>query len=228
MIRELREWKYLALLAGLLIAGVIEPLAADWSDRTQILASFIVVGINLGVFLVIFEQRWERWLAFFLVALGLASGIVHETLSGSAPVAAIAYHCFALLFLGLAVAVILRRIFHQETIRTDTVVGALCGYLLAAAAWANAYALIYLLRPGSFRAADAIAGRLGDWHFQRFLFSYFSVTTLTSLGYGDITPIGPLALSLSWLEVVFGQFYIAVVVAQLVGLRLAQSIKPGN
>jgi hypothetical protein len=132
------------------------------------------------------------------------------------------------LFLGLAVAVILRRIFHQETIRTDTVVGALCGYLLAAAAWANAYALIYLLRPGSFRAADAIAGRLGDWHFQRFLFSYFSVTTLTSLGYGDITPIGPLALSLSWLEVVFGQFYIAVVVAQLVGLRLSQSIKPGN
>ena len=228
MIRELREWKYLALLAGLLIAGVIEPLAADWSDRTQILASFIVVGINLGVFLVIFEQRWERGLAFFLVALGLASAIVHETLSGWAPVAAIAYHCFALLFLGLAVAVILRRIFHQETIRTDTVVGALCGYLLAAAAWANAYALIYLLRPGSFRAADAIAGRLGDWHFQRFLFSYFSVTTLTSLGYGDITPIGPLALSLSWLEVVFGQFYIAVVVAQLVGLRLAQSIKPGN
>ena len=228
MIRELREWKYLALLAGLLIAGVIEPLAADWSDRTQILASFIVVGINLGVFLVIFEQRWERWLAFFLVALGLASAIVHETLSGWAPVAAIAYHCFALLFLGLAVAVILRRIFHQETIRTDTVVGALCGYLLAAGAWANAYALIYLLRPGSFRAADVIAGRLGDWHFQRFLFSYFSVTTLTSLGYGDITPIGPLALSLSWLEVVFGQFYIAVVVAQLVGLRLSQSIKRGN
>ena len=228
MIKGLREWKYLALLAGLLIAGVIEPLAADWSDRTQIVASVIVVGINLGVFLVIFEQRWERWLAFFLVALVVASGIVHETLSGWAPVAAITYHCFALLFLGLAVAVILRRIFHQETIRTDAVVGALCGYLLAAATWANAYALIYLLRPGSFRAADVIAGRLGDWHFQRFLFSYFSVTTLTSLGYGDITPIGPLALSLSWLEVVFGQFYIAVVVAQLVGLRLAQSIKRGN
>jgi len=91
--------------------------------------------------------------------------------------------------------------------------------------WANAYALIYLLRPGSFRVAEAIAWRLGDWHLQRFLFNYFSVTTLTSLGYGDITPIGTLALSLSWLEVVFGQFYIAVVVAQLVGLRLAQAIK---
>jgi hypothetical protein len=63
---------------------------------------------------------------------------------------------------------------------------------------------------------------------QRFFFSYFSVTTLTSLGYGDITPIGTLALSLSWLEVVFGQFYIAVVVAQLVGLKLAESIRRGK
>jgi hypothetical protein len=82
-----------------------------------------------------------------------------------------------------------------------------------------------MIQPGSFRVADVIAWRLGDWHLQRFYFNYYSVTTLTSLGYSDITPIGTLALSLSWLEVVFGQFYIAVVVAQLVGLRLAQSIK---
>jgi hypothetical protein len=52
--------------------------------------------------------------------------------------------------------------------------------------------------------------------------------TLTTLGYGDVTPIGPLALSLSWLEVIFGQFYLAVVVAQLVGLRLAQTIKTNS
>ena len=70
-----------------------------------------------------------------------------------------------------------------------------------------------------------LTGRLDNWYLQRFYFGYFSVTTLTSLGYSDITPIGTLALSLSWLEVVFGQFYIAVVVAQLVGLRLAQSLK---
>jgi voltage-gated potassium channel len=224
-ISGLRKWKYLALLAALLVAAVLEPLVGDWGTRAQILASVMVVGVNLGVFLVIFEQRWERWLAFFLVAVVLASGIVHQTLSNFAQIAAIVYHCFAFVFLGFAVAVILKRIFHQETVRTDAVIGALCGYLLAAAAWANAYALIYLLRPGSFRIAGVIAAQLSDWNLHRFYFNYFSVTTLTSLGYGDITPIGTLALSLSWLEVVFGQFYIAVVVAQLVGLRLAESIK---
>jgi hypothetical protein len=226
--KGLREQKYLVLLAALVVASVVEPLLRDWSERTQILATVIVVGVNLGVFLVIFEQLWERWLAFFLVALVLTSGIVHQTSSNWAQIAAIAYHCFAFLFLGLAVAVILNRIFHRQTIRTDTVIGALCGYLLAAAAWANAYALIYLLRPDSFRTADVIAGRLGDWYSQRFLFSYFSIMTLTTLGYNDITPIGTLALTLSWVEVVFGQFYIAVVVAQLVGLRLAQSMKTNS
>jgi hypothetical protein len=91
--------------------------------------------------------------------------------------------------------------------------------------WGNAYALVYLLWPESFRVADGIAWQLGDWHLQRFLFNYFSVMTLTTAGYDDIIPAGSPVYSLLWLEAVFGQFYIAVVVAQLVGLKLAQTIK---
>jgi hypothetical protein len=49
-----------------------------------------------------------------------------------------------------------------------------------------------------------------------------------TLGYGDITPIGPPAYTLTWLEVMFGQFYMAVVVAQLVGLKLAQALRGGG
>ena len=224
MIRGLLEWKHSALLTGLLITGVIEPLSADWSEHTRLLGGLIVFGVNLGLLLIVFDQRWERWLAFVLLPPILVSNIVHETLSNWAEVAVIVYHCFTLVFVGFAVAVILKHIFSQESIRTDAVIGALCGYLLAAVTWANAYALLYLLRPGSFRVADVIAGRLADWHLRRFYFNYFSVTTLTSLGYADITPTDTVALSLSLVEGLFGQFYIAVVVAQLVGLRLAQSI----
>ena len=224
MIRGLLEWKHSALLTGLLITGVIEPLSADWSEHTRLLGGLIVFGVNLGLLLIVFDQRWERWLAFVLLPPILVSNIVHETLSNWAEVAVIVYHCFTLVFVGFAVAVILKHIFSQKSIRTDAVIGALCGYLLAAVTWANAYALLYLLRPGSFRVADVIAGRLADWHLRRFYFNYFSVTTLTSLGYADITPTDTGALSLSLVEGLFGQFYIAVVVAQLVGLRLAQSI----
>ena len=150
---------------------------------------------------------------------------MHEVLAERWQIGAIVFHCFAAVFLAFAVAVILKRIFQRQAIRTDDVIGALCGYLLAAVAWGNAYALVYVLWPESFRIADVIAWRLGDWHLQRFFFSYFSVMTLTTMGYGDITPAGSLVYSLVWLESVFGQFYIAVVVAQLVGLKLAQAIK---
>ena len=222
MIRGLRKWRHLFLLVALLVGGVMEPLVADWSEHTRIITAVTVSIVNLSVLLVVFDQWWQRCLAVLLLAPVLVSNIVHEALANWSETSAIVFHCSAFVFLGLAVAVILRRIFRQETIHIDAVIGAICGYLLAAVTWANAYALIYLLRPGSFRVADVLAGRLGDWHLQRFLFNYFSVTTLTSLGYSDITPISTLALSLSWMEVAFGQFYIAVVVAQLVGLRLAQ------
>ena len=53
------------------------------------------------------------------------------------------------------------------------------------------------------------------------MFNYFSIVTLTTMGYGDITPARAPATVLAMLEAVFGQFYIAVVVAQLVGARMA-------
>jgi hypothetical protein len=52
--------------------------------------------------------------------------------------------------------------------------------------------------------------------------------TLTTMGYGDITPIRHPATSLTWLEAMFAQFYITVIVAQLVGLRLAQALQQAD
>jgi hypothetical protein len=78
--------------------------------------------------------------------------------------------------------------------------------------------------PSAFNVNPIIAVQLEDWQLKRSLFDYLSFTTLTSLGYGDITPVGQPAYSLTWLEVLFGQFYMAVVVAQMVGLKLAQAI----
>jgi hypothetical protein len=91
-------------------------------------------------------------------------------------------------------------------------------------AWGNLYVLAELLFPGSFNVKPEIAWQLTEEHTRRFLFNYFSFTTLATLGYGDITPIGPVVCSLTWIEAVFGQFYVAVVVAQLVGLKLANAV----
>lgn len=224
MIRSIREWKHLALLAALVAAAILEPLSVDWSEHTQIIGEIIAASINVAVLLVIFERRWERGLALVLVSCAFAANIFYQVLAFRWQIGAIVYHSLAAVFLAFAVGLILNRIFQRVTIRTDDVIGALCGYLVAGAAWANVYGLVYMIHPASFHIADSAALRLGNWHWQRFLFDYFSIMTLTTLGYSDIAPAGFPVYSLVWLESVFGQFYIAVVVAQLVGLRLAEAI----
>jgi len=225
MMSVLGKRKHLALLAALVGMAVLHPLSVSWNQRTQIMGDVITVVINLGVIVVIFERRWERVVALFLVMCALGASILHAVSSDRAQIAEISFHCVVAVFLAFAVAVILQHIFQRQTIRTDDVIGALCGYVLAGIAWGNLHALVYLLWPASFRIADAVAERLGHWHLQRFLFDYFSIMTLTTVGFGDIAPAGSPVYSLMWLEAMFGQFYIAVVVAQLVGLRLAEAIK---
>jgi hypothetical protein len=57
---------------------------------------------------------------------------------------------------------------------------------------------------------------------------YYSFVTMTTVGYGDITPVSPPARTLSWLEAMMGQFYIAVLVAALVGIRISQGMVGKN
>jgi len=67
-----------------------------------------------------------------------------------------------------------------------------------------------------------------EWYGRESIFVYFSLTTLTTIGYGDVAPVAPSARSAAMLEGVFGQFYIAVVVAQLVGSKLAEAATRGG
>ena len=68
-----------------------------------------------------------------------------------------------------------------------------------------------------------IRSLLANWYERESLFTYFSLSTLTTIGYGDVTPVAPAARSAAVLQGVFGQFYLAVVVAQLVGSKLAEA-----
>jgi hypothetical protein len=130
-------------------------------------------------------------------------------------------HCLVIGFLGFAVVLVLRGVFKHKVIQGDQILGALCGYLLGGLAWSNLYQLVVLHNPAAFTVSPGLAWQLADEDTRNFLFNYFSFVTLTTMGYGDVTPTGPIATSLVWMEAVFGQFYLAVVVAQLVGLQLA-------
>jgi hypothetical protein len=217
----LRERRHLVLLLLLVVGLVLQPLAHGWLFGL-VFYDVLLTLLLLAVFLVVFERRWERLVALGIAVPALVSCGAGHGLSGRPQtVAWVIDHCFIVLFVGFAVVVILRGLFQTQAIRADHVIGACCGYLLAGIAWGNLYVLAELLLPGSFSVKQEIAWQLQDEQTRRFLFNYFSFTTL---GYGDVTPVGPAATTLAWLEAVFGQFYVAVVVAQLVGLKLAQAV----
>ncbi len=109
--------------------------------------------------------------------------------------------------------VVLAHTFRGGSVRYQRVKGAVAAYLLLGLSWAGAYELIALGHPGAFAGAIAAGGASRQ-------LIYYSFVTLTTIGYGDITPVHPMARSLSVMEGLTGQLYIAVVLARLVSLEL--------
>jgi hypothetical protein len=127
----------------------------------------------------------------------------------------IGYLC-GLIVLAFAIISILNLIFTEETVTRQTISAAVAVYLLIALMWTFIYRLIENLYPGSFAVAhDGLRSAEN-------VFLYFSLVTITTLGYGDITPIGSQAIALSVLEAITGQIYLVVVVAWFVGLYVSK------
>src|SRR5712691_11166422 len=210
--------KHLALLTALVAMLMAQPLVGHRSELGGAISDAVLSAICLYLFFIVFGHGREQGIALALILPAFASNFGIYVLPDGIHVASeIVYHFAMVGFLGFAVAVILRGIFRKSVI-SDDVIGAFCGYMLLALVWANLFTLAYLFAPRGYSVNQDIAWRMAEWHHRRALFEYLSFTTLTSLGYNDITPIGPPAYTLTWLEVMVGQFYMAVVVAQLVGI----------
>src|SRR5512136_1473792 len=177
----MRKNKYL-----ILIVVLIGVLGIESSARRAVLgpvvSDLLIAIIALAVFLVVFEGRRERIVAFVAAAAALAFSFSRHlpVPAEYETVQAVAHRCLIALFLGFAVATILRNIFAGTAITRDEVLGAVCGYLLAAAMWANLYAATELVVPGSFSVSDDLKELSGS-HGRTALFNYFSVVTLTTM-----------------------------------------------
>ena len=107
-----------------------------------------------------------------------------------------------------------------DTADIEMISAAVCYYLLVGINWGFIYQLIELTGPGSFQF-----GQTGSENVT-FDLLYFSFVTMTTLGYGDIQPISEPARAWAILQALFGQFFIAVVVARLVAMALTNRQGP--
>lgn len=123
------------------------------------------------------------------------------------------------LFIGVVIASILVFLFKSKDVNREVIYTAILLYLLAALLWAFVFTFLELIDPTSFNID------LSQPQSYLLVFQYYSFVTITTLGYGDITPVTEVAKAFSVLEAVVGQLYLVVAVAWLVGMHVSSKSK---
>lgn len=216
---KLRRANFRLLLALQLVLLLAYPLAVGQRHGLAIVNGLLMVVLLSGVYAVS-ERRalavllgiaalllaGNHWLAFF-TGLGWA-GVLADVLGG--------------LFFSLVGWALLSRLLTEPEVQVDTIVGAISVYLLVGFAFAFLHSATAQLAPEAYAAflpTDSLASDQRGGEFFEML--YFSLVTLSTLGFGDLVPVHPVARVLSVIEVIFGQIYLTVLVARLVGLHIS-------
>ena len=133
-------------------------------------------------------------------------------------------YALAAIFFASTACLLLTDVLRKGAVTADKTYGALCVYLLIGLTWGFMFLTLAGFQPGSFLLGQA---RLSGTEKDPAALVYFSFVTLSTVGYGDITPLSPPARALAFLEAILGQIYLTVLVARLVGLHIAYSM-PGD
>ena len=197
------------LLMLIIFALVLPALNIGVSHRSMLADVIFTLLLFSGIAAVWSESRW----VFRAVAIGalgalLIRWLAHFVSGGAFAPWDAAPDMIALMSLAL---VVLTKVLRPGTITSQRIQGAVAVYLLFGLIWANAYEWADSMYPNSFTGADVNGA---SW-------TYYSFVTLTTMGYGDITPKHPLARSLATAEALTGQLYIAILISRLVALEVA-------
>ncbi|MGW8229005.1 MAG: potassium channel family protein, partial [Gammaproteobacteria bacterium] len=126
----------------------------------------------------------------------------------------------ALLFYLMTTGIAFSALLKGERIDLNMLMGSICVYILVGMSWSILYFFESIVHPGAFNGVNITSTKQ---EFTDLL--YYSFVTLSTLGYGDITPITPIARTLAYIEALFGQFYIAILVASFVGMHISRGSK---
>lgn len=208
---------YLYLLLTQVAYIVFYPIIGDALRLAILLEIFLLAALMGGVLSSLANRRGllVTSVLALLFLLTRWAGILLDIVN-LIPVSAL----FATAFFGYVTVVLIRHIFlESERVDADLIYGAISVYLLIGVTFGFAYVCLNALAPGSFSGIDAEFAKPQEVVRD---FNYFSFVTLTTLGYGDITPQSHQAGVLAYLEAIVGQVYLTVLVARLVGMYIAQ------
>jgi voltage-gated potassium channel len=203
------------LLIFLLLYIVGSPFLTPYPS----LAVFAHLSLTMAMFFAIYtvqKQQQQRSVAMaLLLPLIILYWLgIYDVISFSRP----GSYAFFVIYFGLLLYSYIVQIAHAERVTSNVLYAAFCLYLVIGMFWGALYALLSELSPGAYSGVLLENSQTNPIH----VYNYFSMITLTTLGYGDITPQTAGAASLCQMEAIVGQFFTAVLVAWLVGMYISE------
>jgi voltage-gated potassium channel len=206
-------WLTLAMV-GMLIAGALTKQIEN--NRTLELLEFSsIILLFISLLSLNTERKWGK---FFLAIIGFMLIVVIFRSVTGIHYFEYSYLGFLLIFYIAAAWIVGENVLLTGEVDLNIVTGSVALYLLIGLIWSILYAILLEFSPNAFNGIEA-----GPWYDNMSVTTYFSFVTLTTLGYGDISPVKPLSEVLVILEAVVGMFYMAVIVASLIGARRDKS-----
>src|SRR5947207_4167808 len=182
----------LALLAGSPALGGA-GLSPEWFEGFMSL-------LLLAAILSLCVERRQRGFAIVLGVPTILLSLVGHTLPEGVDRSVLFLgHLCEIAFLFGAAGLTVRSLFNANSLAFDSIFGAVCGYLFLGLGWAVLYLMIEGFRPGSFEVSRSLIASGEASSIHPHVLSYYSFVTLTTVGYGDVTPLSPTTRTLAWI-----------------------------
>jgi len=213
------EWKMTGFLVALIFDTlIVYPLvsAVSSSVRIQIINILVISAVFLLGLFAVTRHKITRVVFGGIFIIVISVHFLHFIFRASW---LLGWDILLSLLLVIAyLGFILTYVYQEGPVTRQRLEGAVAAYLLITMAFALGYILISFLIPGAFKFPDK-PPKIDDPRFG-YIFHYFSISTITTLGYGDIIPVHPFARTLATIEALVGQLYPAILLARLVSLSV--------
>lgn len=209
-----KRLRFSFVLAAMLVYWVIAPLLKPFPGVRILTDIFFTITVISAIYAV--AQIRLHWIAATCLAIPMFGSLwlLHFEVR---PALELVGSIFEILFFAYTAWLILAAVLRATEVSWEVISAAVVVYMFMGLIWAGLYSTLELLSPGSFTMAKVTTGPTSQQ------FAYFSFTTLTTLGYGDIAPVSGAARAFATLEAMVGQIYLTVLIARLVGTHIAQS-----
>ena len=207
------ENKYNRLMIALILIIVSFPFLQAIETKFPFITMVLLIAIIPALGMVLPLRAFLPLAAIGFIAFIIEILIRYRVLNVTERILLFVLGLYAV-FLLLAITILIKKIMTSKVVTSDTIKGGVSIYFLIGLLWMIFYMIMAEVNPEAF---SNISDKVDCF--------YYSITTLTTLGYGDITPKSSYAKLLSTSEAFVGQVYIAILIAQLVGMKIAQKLQ---